>query len=128
MARVTPDELKATLQLPTADTTVLTGFLDDAYMLVEETLVNVSPKPKLSEARIDVIAKYLAAHLYLLTVEKGGLTLEKVGDSSNMYATTKNGDAGIGSTRFGQLALGMDTSGLLQAIATGKKTAQFRLA
>jgi hypothetical protein len=110
--RVTDAELKAILV--DSEDVVVTGFIVDAHFLVDEYLLGQG----LSEDRLTIIEKYLAAHLYVLSAERGGLIRERIGESDQQYTTPGKG-SGLASTRFGQMVLGFDTTGLLEASLVG---------
>jgi hypothetical protein len=71
----------------------------------------------LSVATTDNIKLYLACHIATLSQEKGPHQEIKVGEGldrfHNIYA------AGLLGTRFGQMAIALDTTGRLGAIASG---------
>lgn len=120
MARTTPDALKAYVTVP-SDFDVA-PFIEDAATLMDAYL----PASGLSEPILTLIEKNLAAHLLTLAYERGGLVVKKVGESSETYA--KAGEAGgLRSTRFGQMALSLDSTGALEGIGSTVKTAQFRV-
>lgn len=120
-ARVSDSELRELVESSSSKQVI--SFLEDTHLLVEETLVGVSPQ--LSEGRLKLLEKYLAAHLFVLAEEKGGLTRVKKGESEDEYA--KFSGAALNSTRFGQMVLAYDTSGKFALLDAGKKRAQFRL-
>lgn len=68
----------------------------------------------------DAVGLYLAAHLVSLTVEKGGLRRDRLGDADQSYKVPGDKDTGLASTRFGQMALMLDTSGTLAALSANK--------
>lgn len=103
------------------DTENVDAFLEDAVLLVNESLGTAG----LSAGRIDLITKYLAAHFYTLSVERGGLISEKRGESEERYQQQKGG--GLASTRFGVQALSFDTTGLLTSLDGSNKKAEFRV-
>ena len=102
--------------------TDLTSVIDDAHVLVDETLLAAG----FTVDKLKLIEKYLAAHLYVLSHEKGGLTGQKVDDASESYATAK-GQIGLRATRFGQVVVGLDTSNSLTLSLEPSRKAQFRL-
>lgn len=118
-ALVTPDQVKAIY--PT--TSDLTPFVTVADLLVQE---NLSGKG-LSRARLVQIELYLAAHFALVTLERGGLTRRKIGDSEDFYQAWTNSEIGFAATRFGQQASLLDTSGTLAQLGTAKLKAQFKV-
>lgn len=122
--RVSEEELLAILDVATDGTgPYVLNFVEDAHLFVEETLISTG----MTEARLKIIEKYLAAHLYTITKERGGITEEETGDSRAAYR--KMTGTGLGSTPFGELALGADTSGKLAALSTSAnaKPALFRV-
>jgi hypothetical protein len=105
-----------------------TPFLLDANVLVTEILGAAG----LTQSRLDLITKYVAAHFVCLAEENGGLLSEKSGSSENRYmgvpTTYKSVTRGLNITRYGQQALAMDTSGLLaSATANSGVKARFGL-
>lgn len=86
----------------------LAPFLDQATLVISEELVGSS----LSEARIDLITKYLTAHFIALTEEYGSLAKVIIGDSE--VWTHDNSGKGLEGTRYGQQVLALDTTGILR--------------
>ena len=120
-ARVSDSELRELVEAKDGER--LSGFCDDAHTLVEEVLASSS----LSEGRKKLIEKNLAAHFWVVAKEKGGVTMERVGDAQNMYQTIKGDGTGLASTRFGQQVLALDDSGQLNQVLTYTKKAQLRV-
>jgi hypothetical protein len=82
----------------------------------------------LSPARLHMVGIYLAAHMVAMDVERGGLTSSKTGDSEETYASHGLKATGLSSTRWGQMALTLDSTGVLANMSNpGKPKAQFRL-
>ncbi|WP_324001766.1 hypothetical protein, partial [Parvimonas micra] len=75
MARVTTQELADFLDIPVA--AKLQGYIDDANLLVSETLASSGQ----SDARLKLIEKNLSAHFYTVALERGGLTQKTIGES-----------------------------------------------
>ncbi len=71
------------------------------------------------------IELYLAAHIVALTEERGSLKGGKFGDASEFLADVFS--EGFRSTRFGQLALALDTSGILAKLGQSTLKAEFRV-
>jgi hypothetical protein len=117
--RVSEDDLRALID--ESATTSVQSFLDDAELLVDETL----DASLFTPGRLNLIEKYLAAHLWAIAREKGGVTLEKAGDATNMYK--KYDGEGLSSTRFGQQVLAWDTTGQLNIVLSYAKKAQLRV-
>lgn len=102
---------------------ILNSMITTASLLVDEILTVVTPA--LTTARLKRIELYLAAHFVALTEEKGSLTGEDFGDAEVTLANVYT--AGFNSTRFGQMALVLDTSGKLKEIGTSNLKSQFRV-
>lgn len=98
----------------------LQPFLDDANLLITDILGT-----SLSPERLKLIEKYLAAHLWVIAAEKGGLTKERALDAENAYQVVDG--TGLSSTRFGQQVISFDTTGELDKALSYKKKAQLRL-
>jgi hypothetical protein len=121
--RITEDDLRAIVE-DDPNQSVL-PFIVDAHLLVDEILGSSG----LTDGRLTLIEKYLAAHLFTLSAEHGGLTMQRIGETEERYQTTNTPQYGLRSTRFGQLILGLDTTGQLEAtLVGGSKKALFRLA
>lgn len=110
---VTSDQVKAIIETTITDTT---PFIAIAQNLATEELVGEG----LSAERLDNIVLYLSAHFVCLTSEGGGLKRSRLGESDESYKTPGDKDTGLASTRFGQTALMLDTSGKLAAMSANK--------
>jgi hypothetical protein len=69
----------------------------------------------------------LACHFATLAVERGGLRKEAMGDANQSYQTISEKYTGFNSTRFGQSAIALDSSGTLAVLGITKPRAQFRV-
>lgn len=102
-----------------------TPFITAADLIITEDLANAG----LSVARLTQIELYLAAHFTCITEERGGIQAEKAGDIFEKYqppSTSKNA-GGLATTRYGQQALALDTSGTLRKMGTTTLTARLSL-
>lgn len=122
--RIVEADLRAILKC--GATVDLTVFMNTANVLVDDLLGSSS----LSANTLKLIETYLAAHLYALTEERGSLASETFGDSTERYHNVYK--AGFNSTRFGQQALVIDTTGTLaresaKADKASIKSAEFRV-
>lgn len=99
----------------------LAFFIGAADILVTEELANQG----LSVNRLKQIELYLAAHFAVITLERGGLTRQRMGDSEDFYQLWTNNKIGLQATRFGQQAIVLDTSGTLAQLGTAKLQARF---
>lgn len=105
----------------------LTQFVNDANTLVSELLGSSS----LTAERQEMIARYLAAHFYVLAEHEGGIFEEQIGESREKRGSTFTLGQGLKLTRFGQMVLSLDTTKTFDnemvVSTSGKKEALFRL-
>lgn len=87
---------------------VLTGFMDTANLEVD-WLKSQDSSGVLSEARLEMIERWLSAHFYAHADQL--LKQEQAGGASGTY----QGNTGMGflSTQYGQSAVNLDLTGLL---------------
>jgi hypothetical protein len=102
--------------------------LDTAELIVAEQLASSG----MSTDRLDRITVYLAAHFAQFTSESGAglpgtLRRSKLGDADESYAVPTGSDmeSFYRSTRWGQLAIALDTSNKLTSM--GALPARFRV-
>lgn len=119
MARVTDSEVKEII-VTTTDTS---PFITTATLIVDEELLGQG----YSAARLKQIELYLAAHYTALTVERGGISKQEVGDGSESYQKISSRFNGLSTTRFGQQAIMLDSSGILGGLSNKPVKAQFRV-
>lgn len=99
-------------------------YVDDANLLVSELLATSG----FSAERKEMIARYYAAHLYVLAEQEGGIFEEDIGESREKRGSTFTLGRGLNMTRWGQQVLGLDTTGAFATIeGNSKKRALFRL-
>ncbi|UTC30094.1 hypothetical protein MAINES_00550 [Brevundimonas phage vB_BpoS-MaInes] len=127
MTRTTVEKVKAIIEVPVALTdAMITASIADAALLVTEALSGKG----ISEGRLELIERYMTAHLVTLLTERGGLLSSEVDDVRDTYAGPKNG-VGLAMTRYGQQAIAFDPSGTLKAMAIDPTksgmNAQFRV-
>ena len=126
-ARTTIDKVKAIVEVPTNLTDdMITAFIADSSVLVDEELASTGQ----TDARLELIERYLTAHFITVLTERGGLTSQEVDNVKDTYGGPNN-KSGFAMTRFGQQAIGFDSSGKLKAMAlvpeSKKLQAQFRV-
>ncbi len=121
-ARVTAGAVKEVVPTKLEDSVVLANMIDTANLFIDTHLV---PNGTHTAAVLAKIELYLAAHFVALTEEQGGLTRSKFGDADESFANIY--EQGFKSTRFGQQALAIDTTGILNSIATSRLKAEFRV-
>ncbi len=89
------------------------GFLATAITYVTPLLQSKG----LSSDLFDQVVLYVAAHFCVLSLEQGGLRRSRLGDGDESYKTPGDFDIGFRSTRFGQMAMILDTSGTLASVS-----------
>ena len=121
MARVTDTEVKAIIDTD-RDTT---PFID-----VATNVVDTHVAPEESDATIlKQVELYLAAHFTAITEERGGLLRSDIGDETREIVSDVY-DKGLSMTRYGQMAMTLDTTGALTDLnnkASGKPSANFEV-
>jgi hypothetical protein len=104
-----------------------TPFINAANVVVSEVLTGAG----LSNARLDLITSYLAAHFCSITEESGGLVSVAIDGVKEQYtpiASYRDALKGFQITRYGQQALTLDTSGKLGSMSANYGIqAQFKL-
>lgn len=98
--------------------TELALFLSQGQLVVDEFLVDSG----LTDAVKNSIALYLSGHYYVLSVEGGGITYARAGQSEERYKSFGFDIAGFGTTRFGTMAIAMDVTGKLMEMSSKTKT------
>jgi len=125
MPRTTLEQVKAIVEVPTnlLDSTI-TAFIADANLLVTEELAGSG----MTDARLELIERYLTAHFVVVLTERGGLTSQEVDEAKDTYGGPGKGTA-FNMTRYGQQAIAFDSSGKLKAMASPSTTlkSQFRV-
>ena len=122
MARITEAEVKEIID--TSITSSLVAFIAAASSMVEDELVGKG----LSATRLKEIERYLSAHFVSVKdVSQGQVVSEKIGDAQIDYKQFAAGKA-LDSSRYGQMAILLDTSGTLASIGKGNSRAQFKVA
>jgi hypothetical protein len=123
---VFPEVLRAFADLPpvlVVPDQVLEVFAGMARLVRAEDFAASS----LSSDRLDMIELNLAAHFAIVSLERGGLTSQTVGTSEERYRLISDRAYGLSSTRFGQQALALDSTGVLSALSSSPLKAQFRV-
>lgn len=121
MARVTATKVKEVVNTSIADDVINRNHIATATAMVDEHLVGSG----LSDTLLEKVELYLAAHFVALTEEGGALTRNKLGDADTSYANIYS--QGLNSTRFGQQALSLDSTGTLSRVAQTQLKADFRV-
>ena len=123
MLRVSGDELKDYLNLSANETRNISIFLEMGNTLVEEMLATSG----LSSRMLKLIELNLAAHFAVLSLEKGGLTRQKTGESEEGYRQDFTSKPNLSMTRYGQQAVALDSTGVLSSLNAPVGKAEFRV-
>lgn len=118
MARVTEGQVKSIIDTNRS----VDQFIDTASIFIDEHLASVVT----NSALLAKIELYLAAHFVAITEERGGIVESGLGIEVNeRYSDVYT--EGLKSTRYGQQALILDTSGTLASLTNTKLKARFRI-
>jgi hypothetical protein len=103
-------------------------FIEQAHLVVDDALGDSEH----SDQRLRLIELNLAAHYAVVALERGGLTVRRIGEAEERYANSMASANSatmvrLSSTRFGQQALMLDTTGILAKLNTAGGTAEFRV-
>lgn len=101
-------------QYDTVDTPSLTAFIDSAAIIIKRVIACHAPST-LDEEDLEVIERWLAAHLYAHADQL--MSSKSTADASASFQG-KTG-MGLNSTQYGQTAMDLDASGCLRAINNG---------
>jgi hypothetical protein len=117
--RTDADEVAALFPGVTFASGVLDAFIADASLWIDNYLVGACVS--LPDDKLPTIEKYIAAHLYQLSVEGAGGQLIGAAraDINERYAERKGDDAG--STTFIRTATAYDPCGIIARFWLGKK-------
>jgi len=119
MARTNVNDLKKILDDSALAYSTLSAYIDSANVFVTATLTGQS----LSTALLTEIEKWIAAHMVTITRER---VAKKEGAGGAFIEYAGEWGRGLASTSYGQMAINLDTSETLQALADGKRTATSR--
>ncbi len=121
-ARVSTAQVKEIVETTLNNGALLSSMIDTAHLFVNTHLSSAGH----SNDMLEKIELYLAAHFVAITDEGGALKSSKMGDSEDEWDTSML-KAGLGSTRYGQVALTLDTTGILANVGSGNFKAEFRV-
>lgn len=114
MARVTSAEVALIIEYNTTKVTDLTPFITVADLLID----NVIDDTLLDSATLKEISRWLSAH-FLEVSRNREKSSQSIDGTSESYSTKP--DFGLRLTRYGQMAITLDTTGALAAASAGKK-------
>lgn len=119
---VTATQLRQVVEVPLDKGDLdLAPFLSTAALIRSENLTGSG----LSLDRLDMIELYLAAHFFIVSIEHGGVVMSRKGQSADQYRQIDSKLTDFKSTAIGQMALTLDTSGILQSMGVQAKKAIF---
>jgi len=123
-ARVSASQVKEIIDTTLNDGIILGNMIDTAHLYTNTHLSSAGHTDDILEK----IELYLAAHFVAITEEGGALESQKMGDATDEWETSHLG-SGLASTRYGQTAVMLDTTGILANVGAVKGTlkAEFRV-
>lgn len=119
MARITDTDVRELVELD--DATDIDWAVESAEDIVTTHLADVGH----TDSILSRITLFIAAHFAALQSERGGLIRESTGVASANYANIYG--EGFRSTRWGQQALALDSSGTLANVTQIRPRAQFQV-
>jgi hypothetical protein len=123
MYRASPDELRDYLDAHPNLNVNYDLFLEMGNTLTDAKLGSSG----LSNGILKMIELNLAAHFAVLSIEKGGITRQKAGESEEGYRQDFSSRPNLSMTRFGQQAVMLDTTGVLNSMNAPGGSAEFRV-
>lgn len=99
------------------DEPTMTMFVNAANLVVTEHLGPTT----LTTPMKDLITLYLAGHFYVMSIEVGGITYVRAGQSEEKYKSYGYDAHGFMTSRFGQQACTLDNTGTLLILSKKDK-------
>lgn len=121
MAVITAYEMAGMVEVP--ENFDWAPVIADAEVIVDSLLTGKGVSAPITK----LIVKNMTAHLAVLSVERGGFTAQKKGESEDKYVTPNSANQGLRSTRFGQMAIQLDPTGSLASMGNTRLPALFRV-
>lgn len=112
-ARVTPAEVAEIIEYDTTKITSITAFITVADLMIDNTIDTTL----LDTATLKEISRWLSAHF--LSMRQREMSSQSIEGTSDSYSTKV--DFGLKLTRYGQMAIALDTTGALEGASSGKK-------
>ena len=119
MARVTVRQVRELIPTSAENDAILHSYINTANVYVDANLLTAGHGTTILEQ----IELYLSAHFTAIFEERGAIVEETLGDATDEYADIYA--PGLQSTRFGQQAVILDTSGTLARLGSPKLKARF---
>jgi len=114
MPRTAEAQVQNLIQVPNADVALA---MDIAGAMVDEMLPSTLG---LSEVVLTNIELFLAAHVYELQTKDGALAAQTIGEATERYHDIFG--PGLSSTKYGQMAITLDTTLTLARVAANVAT------
>lgn len=118
----TPTELRGYIGIPTTvEDSTLQLYLDAASAIISDVLSlagYTSDRMKLIE--LNIAAHFATNGPYNGSYSSGMLQSIKVGQSEERYTSLESSNYGIATSIYGQIAMGLDTQGLLANLLASK--------
>lgn len=118
MSIVTP----AMVSIILPDTELSDGVIQAFITSAERYLVSTSVSASVDATTVEELTKWLAAHFITSTVERLAIS-EKAGPTEQKFANVYSKN--LSSTPYGQTAITLDYSGILNQISQGKRNIVF---
>lgn len=100
----------------------LDPYIDAASSIVDDVAECATNKGiTLSSTKLEIIERWLAAHAYAMSDQT--LKMEKTGDAVSQYQGTTG--MYLTATKYGQMAVSLDSSGCLAALGNNKRAGAF---
>lgn len=116
MARTTIADVKLILDNTILSDAVITAFIKSSNIFVTNTLGTSA----LDDDTLQDIECWITAHLISFTLERQSKK-ESAGSASIEYAGKFDG-IGLKGTSYGQMAISLDTTGILETVSGGNQT------
>jgi hypothetical protein len=110
MTRTNDTDVRKLITLTSVSDTA--SFIETANVMVDQNLLDSG----LSDAVLEQIEKYLAAHLLAIHPDEKQVIEQTIGDAIDKYAGSFG--KGLESTSFGQTVLLLDTTGTFAGLGT----------
>lgn len=126
MARTTLAQVETIIELDAElipDEAALTPFIDVANELVTEACVTNGPETAYTDARLELIERWLTAHIY--TIRDPRVANERAGAVGVSYQSSVG--LGFDTSHYGQMAMRLDTNGGLAKLNTDTKKGRPRV-
>lgn len=123
---VTKEDLK--ILVPSVSDAQADIYIASADAIVQEKLVSVGYKAEtVYQIELYLAAYFSSAGMFTSAGLSGAQSMVKVGNSEERYSDASKALYGIANNQWGQLALLLDTKGILSGLATKPIKARFQV-